>query len=118
MLRTAPSHAPYAGPRWTSYPELLSIVVKLLSRSRQVKAEKPLRVRVSSKNQIAVPAAARKRLNIHSGDYLTLDIREDSLLLIPEPQDYVKALEGLHAEIWEGVDAQEYVRGEREACQE
>jgi AbrB family looped-hinge helix DNA binding protein len=82
-----------------------------------MKAEKPLRVRVSSKNQIAVPAAARKRLNIHAGDYLLLDVREGSMVLVPEPKDWLKALRGLGAEIWEGVDAQEYVRGEREAWQ-
>lgn len=73
------------------------------------------RVKVSNKHQIAVPSTARKRLQIHAGDYLLVEIRENSILLIPEPDNYSEVLRGLYGEIWEGIDAQEYVRGEREA---
>ena len=75
------------------------------------------RVKVSSRYQIAVPAAARKRLQIRRGDRLLVDVRDGYLVLIPEPRDYSKRLRGLHREVWEGVEPQEYVRQEREAWQ-
>jgi AbrB family looped-hinge helix DNA binding protein len=74
-----------------------------------------LRVKVSSNNQIAVPAKARERLGISKGDYLLVEIRDGSILLVPEPADYVEHLRGLHSEVWEGIDTEEYLRREREA---
>lgn len=74
-----------------------------------------LRVKVSSKHQIAVPAKARERLGIKQGDYLLVEIRDGSILLVPESIDPVEALRGLHSEIWEGIDTDEYLRREREA---
>jgi AbrB family looped-hinge helix DNA binding protein len=73
------------------------------------------RVKVSSRYQIAVPAEARKRLRINRGDDLLVDIRDGSILLVPEPRDYGRHLRGLHREVWEGVEAQQYVQQEREA---
>jgi AbrB family looped-hinge helix DNA binding protein len=75
------------------------------------------RVKVSNRYQIAVPAEARKRLGIERGDRLLVEIRGGSLLLLPESRDYAQHLRGLHREVWEGVEAQEYVRREREAWQ-
>jgi AbrB family looped-hinge helix DNA binding protein len=74
-----------------------------------------LRVKVSNKYQIAVPAAVRKELNIESGDHLLVEIRKGHVVLMPEPHDYSRHLRGLHREVWEGVDPQEYVQREREA---
>lgn len=76
------------------------------------------KVKVSSKYQIAVPAEARKKLGIKPGDYLLVHIRDGSILLMPEPKDWEKALRGLHSEIWEGIDPVEYVRKERGVCEE
>ena len=73
------------------------------------------RVKVSSRYQIAVPAEARKKLRINRGDNLLVEIRDGSILLLPEPGDYSRHLRGLHRDVWQGVDAQEYVRHEREA---
>ncbi len=74
-------------------------------------------VKVSKRNQIAVPAAARERLNIQSGDRLIVDIQDGMIVLIPEPEgkEYVQYLAGLHQEIWDGIDAQYYVNEERKA---
>jgi AbrB family looped-hinge helix DNA binding protein len=72
-------------------------------------------VKVSKRNQIAVPAAARERLNIQSGDRLIVDIQDGMLILLPQPANYTDRLAGLHKEIWEGTDGQEYVTGERKA---
>ena len=74
-------------------------------------------VKVSKKHQIAVPSAVRKQLGIKSGDVLLVELRDGYAVLLPEPQDYSQRLRGLHREIWEGVEPQEYVRQEREAWQ-
>lgn len=72
-------------------------------------------VTVSSKNQIVIPAAARAMLGIKPGDKLVVDIREHSIVLFRKPEDYTEHLRGLHKEIWEGIDVQEYINSEREA---
>lgn len=73
------------------------------------------RVRVSSKHQIAVPAAVRQRLKIKSGDHLLVEVRDDHIVLVPEPSDYAEHLRGLHREIWQGVDPQQFIDDERDA---
>lgn len=75
-------------------------------------------VKVSKRNQIAVPALARETLNIHSGDRLLVDIQDGLLVLIPQPLSYAATLKGLHKEIWERIDGQEYVYKERQAWDE
>ena len=75
----------------------------------------PISVKVSSRYQIAVPSAARERLNIQIGDRLLVDIQDGVLVLLPQPQNYTAHLAGLHSDIWAGVDAVTYVREEREA---
>lgn len=73
------------------------------------------RVKVSKKHQIAVPSEVRRLLGIKSGDTLIAEVRDRSIVLTPLPQDHCSALLGLHKEIWQGLDAMEYVRKEREA---
>lgn len=73
------------------------------------------RVKVSSKHQIAVPAAVRRRLAIDSGDHLVVEIQDGVIVLIPEPKDPVEELKGLGREIWEDVDIQDYIDQERDA---
>jgi AbrB family looped-hinge helix DNA binding protein len=75
-------------------------------------------VKVSNRYQIALPSAARKKLNIQAGDRLLVDIQDGMIILLPEPKDYVEHLAGLHKEIWQGVDTTEYLEQERDACQE
>jgi AbrB family looped-hinge helix DNA binding protein len=72
-------------------------------------------VTLSSKNQIAIPKSARKKLAIGPGDQLILDVEKDSLILKPKPKSYSKHLRGLHRMTWHEVDAAEYIRKERDA---
>lgn len=74
-----------------------------------------LRVQVTDDFLVAVPAEARRRLNIERGDSLLVEVRDNAIILMPEPHDYARRLRGLHREIWEGIDVDEYVRREREA---
>ncbi len=73
-----------------------------------------LRVKVNTRHQIAIPAAVRKELHIESGDHLLVEIRNGHILLMPKPRDYSQHLHGLHREMWEGVEPQEYVQRERD----
>jgi AbrB family looped-hinge helix DNA binding protein len=72
-------------------------------------------VKVSAKYQIAVPQIARKKLNIKKGDRLLVDVQDGVIVLIPEPKRYTDYLQGLHSEIWKGIDVQEYLNVERDA---
>ncbi len=77
----------------------------------------PQTVKVSSRNQIALPSEARKKLGIHPGDRLLVAVQDGVLVLIPQPEDYVAAMAGLHREVWEGVDTDAYLNQERDAWQ-
>lgn len=72
-----------------------------------------LSVKVSSKNQISLPSEARRRLDIHPGDRLAVDIRDDEIVL-RRPKKASQRLRGLGKGIWEGVDPVEYVRALRD----
>ena len=76
---------------------------------------KPSSIKVSKKYQIAVPAAARQLLHIKTGDHLLVDVQDGIIVLVPRPENYTAMTEGLHHEIWEGVEANKYVAGERHA---
>ena len=76
---------------------------------------KPITVKVSKRNQIAVPAQARQILDIKSGDRLLVDIQDGIMVLIPWPDGFMETMAGLHQEVWEGVDVQSYIDAEREA---
>ncbi len=75
----------------------------------------PKRVRVSSKNQIAVPSEVRKSLGIRSGDSLLFEVRGSFAILRKEPADHCAELRGLHMEVWKDLDAETFVRQERGA---
>ena len=92
---------------------MLSRMTTLLSKETIM--DTPISVKVSRRYQIAVPQQARKRLNIHSGDRLLVDIQDGLIVLIPQPQCYTDTLVGLNQEIWIDVDAQSYIDKEREA---
>lgn len=69
-----------------------------------------LSVKVSSKHQISVPSEARKRLGIEAGDRLSVEVRDDEIVLRRRPPRASDRLRGLGSEIWAGVDPVEYVR--------
>jgi AbrB family looped-hinge helix DNA binding protein len=75
------------------------------------------RVRVSSDYLIEIPSDAREELGIEPGDVLRVEVREGSMLLVPEEGSYVDRFQSYHPEIWDGVDPREYVRQERDDWQ-
>lgn len=71
-------------------------------------------VTMSSKNQIVVPREAREKLGLHAGSQFLVLCKEDRIVLIPRPDDFVKRMAGLHRETWQDVDAASYLHDERE----
>ncbi len=57
-------------------------------------------VKVSNKHQIVVPKEARDKLNIKKGTKLLALVSERRLVLVPQPGNYVRTLEGLGKEMW------------------
>ena len=72
-------------------------------------------VKVSSRYQIAVPQQVREQLGIASGDRLLVEVRGNTIILLPEPENYVTYMAGLHADVWTAVDADAHVRAERDS---
>ena len=72
-------------------------------------------VKVSNRYQIALPSAARQKLNIRAGDRLIVDVQDGVLVLIPQPEDYVRYMAGLHREVWSAIDTTKYLQEERAA---
>lgn len=70
---------------------------------------------LSSKNQIVVPREARKKLNIGPGHELLVLTKEDRVVLIPRPKNFVKHMAGLHQDIWKNLGAASYLKDERDA---
>ena len=76
------------------------------------------KVKVSKKFQIAVPSEIRKKLGIRAGDTLIIDVQGEHAVLLREPEDWAEKFFGLHKEVWEGIDVDEYIREERAAWRE
>nr|VFK51139.1 MAG: looped-hinge helix DNA binding domain-containing protein, AbrB family [Candidatus Kentron sp. TUN]VFK51338.1 MAG: looped-hinge helix DNA binding domain-containing protein, AbrB family [Candidatus Kentron sp. TUN]VFK54459.1 MAG: looped-hinge helix DNA binding domain-containing protein, AbrB family [Candidatus Kentron sp. TUN] len=70
-------------------------------------------VTLSTKNQIVIPKEARDRLHLVPGKRLLIKVEKNAIIIVPEPDDYVNALAGLHKEVWEGNDTEAYLREER-----
>lgn len=77
-----------------------------------------VRIKVGDDRDIAIPEDVMKRMGLAPGSTLVVEERDGYLALLPEPPNYAERMRGLHREVWEGIDPQEYVRREREACTE
>ena len=73
-------------------------------------------IRVSTKGQMIIPVAVRRKLSIKPGDQLVI-VSGDSEAIIMKPKRYAESLrgvgKGLYGKIREEIDA--YVQGERGA---
>ena len=72
-----------------------------------------LSVKVSDDYQIIVPSEVREHLGISPGDSLQLILHDDNVVLTLDPRSHARRLLGLHKEVWEGIDTDEYLRQER-----
>ncbi len=72
-------------------------------------------VKLSSRHQVVIPKEARKRLGLHAGDQLVVEVEGEKVILHPRPKNYTNYMLGLGKEIWQEIDATEYIRKERES---
>ena len=72
-------------------------------------------VTLSSKNQIVVPKEAREKLNIGPGQEMLVLVRENRIVLIPRPRDFVSRMAGLHKDVWADMDTNDYLEEERDS---
>jgi len=70
--------------------------------------------KIGKRGVIVIPSEIRKKADLSEGDDLFIDVDDHGgIHLTKKPSDFVKALHGLHQDIWKGVDPVEYVREER-----
>ena len=60
----------------------------------------PVTVTLSSKNQVVIPQEARKKLGIRPGACLLVLVKDDRIVLMPEPHNFVKHSSGRHKGLW------------------
>lgn len=70
-------------------------------------------VKLSAKHQIVIPREVRRQLGLAAGDELLVELQGNTIVLVPRPRNYTKHLQGLHKEVWRGVDVGRYIREER-----
>ncbi len=63
-------------------------------------------VRLSSKSQLVLPAAIRKRLAIKPGDLLQVIEKDDAIVIRRAPASYVHELERCASDIWRGYETE------------
>jgi AbrB family looped-hinge helix DNA binding protein len=69
-----------------------------------------LTVKVSRKHQIAVPATVRRQLGIRPGDRLGVEIDGTRIVLQLRPRGVLEELISLAPELWQGIEATDYLR--------
>ena len=70
-------------------------------------------VKIGAGYNIAIPKILIEKMKFAKNDELLMDVEDDKLVLIKKPQKYTAKLKGLHKEIWDNVDATDYVIHER-----
>lgn len=71
-------------------------------------------VKLSRRNQMVLPKAAREALGVKPGGRLLVLIEEGSVRLIPEPEDWSEWIYGLGAEVWKSLGGGEaFLKEER-----
>ena len=79
------------------------------SRHEHVRSRKA-KVRLSRTYQVVIPRAAREALSLRVGDELLL-CKQDRLVIMRKPTNFVRRTRGLHREVWQGTNT--YLNDER-----
>ena len=70
---------------------------------------------VTDRNQVPLPNEVADQLNLQPGDRLLVNIQNGVIVLTPEPKSYTERLAGLHSEIWENMNTDDYLQKERDS---
>ncbi|HIK10401.1 MAG TPA: AbrB/MazE/SpoVT family DNA-binding domain-containing protein [Oscillatoriaceae cyanobacterium M33_DOE_052] len=69
---------------------------------------------LSGNYEIEIPVAVRETLKLKPGDSLEVKVVDGAVVLLPVPS-HTSRWFGKHQDLWDGVDAVAYIRGERES---
>lgn len=72
-------------------------------------------VRLGRHCQMVLPVSIRKQLGVGEGDEVLVWVKDKAAVIVPKPKDPARHLWGLHREIWQDVNTDEYVRRERDS---
>lgn len=115
--RAGIGHRPHERWLWRGWddPNLQPVLQRLEDGGLEAEEVSEWDVTLSRKNQITVPVAALRKLNVKAGDRLRAVIRGRSLQLLPHPISWVDyyggIAPGLYGQTEEDVDA--YLRESR-----
>jgi len=76
--------------------------------------KKVSKAKVGRRFQIVIPAEIRKDADLKEGDEVLISKSKNVIVILPKPKSYANYLLGLHQDIWEGIDAADYLQKERE----
>ena len=68
-------------------------------------------VTLSSNNQIVIPREARKALGVSAGDKLLVVVRGNSVVILPRPHSWTRALRGLANNLY----PEDFLKAERDS---
>ena len=93
-------------------PQGISTALLLHGKVKHGKEESVMGIqKLSRKNQIVIPKAAREAMRVKGGDKLLVVVKGDVTVVMPEPKSYAKALRGLA----KGMYPQDYLDRERQS---
>ncbi|MDJ0902760.1 MAG: AbrB/MazE/SpoVT family DNA-binding domain-containing protein [Xenococcus sp. MO_188.B8] len=70
--------------------------------------------KLGEKYQILVPKDVREALNLKPGDQLEVTVENGKVIMTPQA-NHTSRLFGKHRQLWQNIDAVEYIRNERES---
>jgi len=75
-------------------------------------------VKLSERNQMVLPKAARKALNIKPGERVLVLVDGETVRLLPEPENWSEYIYGLGEEVWASLGGGEQFLAEERAAWE
>lgn len=72
-------------------------------------------VKIGAGYNITIPKILIEKMKFAKNDELLVDIEDDRLILMKKTLKYTAKLKGLYKEVWDDVDAADYVKSERES---
>jgi bifunctional DNA-binding transcriptional regulator/antitoxin component of YhaV-PrlF toxin-antitoxin module len=74
-------------------------------------------VKISSKNQIVIPAKYLKFMGLrHGARMIAYMVDESRIMLSKQPVDYIESMRGLGKEVWKKLGGTDkYLKGERDS---
>ena len=72
-------------------------------------------VKLGNRSQLIIPKKFREKIGIGPGKEVLLEILGNTIMMKPRPENYTQYMCGLGKDVWDDIEATEYVKREREA---